>query len=143
MQTDPHRSALMKKVRRSGTAPEEAVAAILRELGIRTRRNVRGLPGTPDFANKRRMFAVFVHGCFWHGHTNCHLAKVPARNREFWTTKLNSNRKRDAAKARALEALGFRVVTVWQCELPGVAWRRLQKLNLGVWVGTAARSSER
>ncbi len=129
MQTDPRRSALMKKVRRSGTAPEGAVAEILRELGIRTRRNVRGLPGTPDFANKRRRFAVFVHGCFWHGHQHCHLAKVPARNREFWIAKLAGNRARDAAKVCALEALGFNVVTVWQCELPGVARRRLRGLT--------------
>jgi DNA mismatch endonuclease (patch repair protein) len=119
----------MKRVRRSCTAPEEAVAEILRELGIRSRRNVRGLPGTPDFANKRRRFAIFVHGCFWHGHTPCRLAKIPTRNREFWASKLSANRARDAAKVRALMAIGFRVITVWQCELPATARRRLQKLE--------------
>jgi DNA mismatch endonuclease (patch repair protein) len=119
----------MKKVRRSRTAPEEAVAQILRELGVRTRRNVRGLPGTPDFANKRRQFAIFVHGCFWHGHTPCRLAKTPTRNREFWESKLAANRARDAAKVQALKAIGFRVLTVWQCELPGVARRRLRSLR--------------
>jgi DNA mismatch endonuclease (patch repair protein) len=119
----------MKKVRRSRTAPEEAVAAILRELGIRANRNVRGLPGTPDFANKRRKFAIFVHGCFWHGHEGCRLAKVPASNQEFWSTKLAGNRARDAAKARALRAVGLHVVTIWQCDLPKVATTKLKRLR--------------
>jgi DNA mismatch endonuclease (patch repair protein) len=125
----------MKKVRRSHTAPEEAVAEILRQLGIRSRRNVRGLPGTPDFANKRRQFAIFVHGCFWHGHSPCPLAKIPKSNRDFWVAKLDANRRRDSAKVRALEGLGFMVVTVWQCELPTTARRKLKRL--------ARRSSRR
>lgn len=120
----------MRSVRRSRTAPEEAVAQILRDLGIRTRRNVKGLPGTPDFANKRRRFAIFVHGCFWHGHPLCHLAKVPKRNREFWVAKLAANRTRDAEKVSALETMGLQVVTVWQCELPRVARRKLRGLRM-------------
>lgn len=131
VRTDPARSALMKRIRRIGTAPEDAVAAILSKLGIRTRRNVGGLPGTPDFANKRRRFAIFVHGCFWHGHQGCRLAKTPRRNREFWITKLSANRERDHRKVRALEALGFRVVTVWQCEIQSVATQHLQALIEG------------
>lgn len=120
----------MKKVRRSRTAPEEAVAEILRQLGIRARRNVRGLPGTPDFANKRRKFAIFVHGCFWHGHSPCPLAKIPKTNREFWRAKIRANRKRDIAKSRALEEVGFKVLTVWQCEIASTAKRKLQRLRL-------------
>ncbi|WP_345787003.1 very short patch repair endonuclease [Gemmatimonas aurantiaca] len=125
LKTDPRRSALMKRVRRSGTAPEEATAVILRELGIRMRRNVKGLPGTPDFANKHRKLVIFVHGCFWHGHRGCKLAKLPRRNREFWEAKLAANRTRDRAKVRALTKLGFTVVSLWQCELPVVAKRKL------------------
>lgn len=119
----------MKKVRRSGTAPEEAVAVLLGELGIRMRRNVAGLPGTPDFANKRRRVAVFVHGCFWHAHRNCRLAKLPAHNRQFWEKKLDANRMRDRAKVRALKSLGFGVLTIWQCELSGRARVKLRALR--------------
>lgn len=125
----------MKKVRRSRTAPEEAVAEILRELGVRSRRNVRGLPGTPDFANKRRQFAIFVHGCFWHGHSPCPLAKIPKTNRDFWMAKLRANKRRDIAKVQALEGVGFMVVTVWQCELTAIARWKLKRL--------ARRSSRR
>lgn len=113
--TDPQRSALMKRVRRSNTAPEQQVAAILRELGIRVRRNVKGLPGTPDFANQRRNLAIFVHGCFWHGHSGCKQATLPKSNTAFWRVKIESNRRRDRRKATELRRLGFRVITVWSC----------------------------
>lgn len=125
---NPARSALMKRVRRSGTKPEEDVAVLLRELGIRMRRNVKGLPGTPDFANKSRKIAVFVHGCFWHGHIDCKLARTPSSNSEFWSEKLRVNRRRDSRKARLLRQLGFRVVTIWQCEIAIVATRKLLRI---------------
>jgi DNA mismatch endonuclease (patch repair protein) len=113
--TDPVRSALMKRVRRANTAPEQEVAEILRALGIRMRRNVKGLPGTPDFANKSRKIAIFVHGCFWHGHRGCRYATFPKRNAEFWADKIAANRARDSRKAAALRREGFRVVAVWSC----------------------------
>lgn len=107
----------MKRVRRERTAPEEVVAGMLREAGLRMRRNVRSLPGSPDFANNLRRLAIFVHGCFWHGHPSCALATVPKRNRAFWEAKLAANRKRDAAKVRALRTLGYEVLVLWQCKL--------------------------
>lgn len=113
--TDPVRSALMKRVRQKRTTAEERVAAVLRELGVHYRRNVRSLPGSPDFANKKRGWAIFVMGCFWHHHTGCPRATVPKRNREFWERKFRDNRNRDAAKVRALRARGFRVILVWEC----------------------------
>lgn len=114
--TDPARSALMKRVKRARTRPEEAVAASLRALGIAYRRNVRTLPGTPDFANKRRRWAIFVMGCFWHRHTGCKRATLPKRNASYWLPKFAENRRRDAVKVRQLRAMGFRVVLVWECE---------------------------
>ena len=117
LKTDPARSALMKRVRRSGTKPEEEVAAILRQLGIRMRRNVKGLPGTPDFANKSRKIAIFVHGCFWHGHRGCKLAELPRTNALFWKEKLLANRRRDVQKVDMLLQAGFVVEMVWQCDL--------------------------
>lgn len=128
---DPIRSALMKRVRQSRTAPEDKVAALLRAEGIAYRRNVAGLPGRPDFANRRRRWAIFVNGCFWHNHTNCAKATVPKANRAFWEAKLAANRRRDAAKIRALRAAGFRVLVVWECALadPADLSERLSKLR--------------
>ncbi len=115
--TDPKRRALMQLVRQKGTPAEDRVAAACRDLGITYRRNVRSLPGSPDLANKSRRWAIFVNGCFWHAHRGCRKATVPKRNNAFWVEKLASNRKRDAAKIRALRALGYRVMVVWECDI--------------------------
>lgn len=114
--TDPSRSALMKRIRQRGTEAEKIVAACCRVAGLYYRLNVRTLPGSPDLANKRRHWAIFVNGCFWHRHTGCHFATVPNRNRSFWRQKFAANRTRDARKIRELRSLGFRVAIVWQCE---------------------------
>lgn len=128
--SDPHRSALMAGVRQKGTSAELTVAGVLRSLGHAYRLNVRGLPGSPDFANRRRKWAVFVQGCFWHHHTNCRRATVPKSNAEFWRTKFTSNRARDARAIRVLRAMGFRVVTVWECHVakPDVLAQRLSEI---------------
>lgn len=115
--TDPVRSALMKRVRRSGTSAELAVAKVCRSLGIAYRRNVRSLPGSPDLANKSRRWAIFVNGCYWHHHTGCTRATIPRRNNEFWIEKFRANRRRDAAKICQLRADGFIVALVWECEV--------------------------
>lgn len=107
----------MKRVRRTRTAPEQRVAELLVSLGARYRRNRSSLPGSPDFSNATKGWAVFVHGCFWHGHKDCKLAKLPKHNRGLWREKLAKNRERDARKKAELKALGLRVRTVWQCEL--------------------------
>lgn len=106
----------MRRVRQKGTRTERSLGSLLRSLGIGYRLNVKSLPGTPDFANKTRKWAIFVNGCFWHHH-RCKLGTTPKRNREFWSEKFADNRKRDAAKIKQLRALGYRVVVIWQCEL--------------------------
>jgi DNA mismatch endonuclease, patch repair protein len=90
---------------------------LLRSAGFCFRRNVRSLPGSPDFANKSRRLAVFVNGCFWHHHKGCPRATIPKRNRSFWIEKLATNRKRDARKIRQLRAMGYRVLLLWECQL--------------------------
>jgi DNA mismatch endonuclease, patch repair protein len=105
----------MKRVRQSRTSAEDAVAEALCAAGLSYRRNVRSLPGAPDFANKSRGWAIFVNGCFWHHH-RCSRGTTPTRNRAFWQEKFAANRKRDARKARALRALGFKVLVIWECE---------------------------
>ena len=125
LKTDPIRSALMKRIRRVRTSPEEQVSVVLRELGIKYRRAPRDLPGSPDFANKKERWAIFVNGCFWHHHARCHRATVPTRNRPFWEAKFADNKHRDKAKIVALKALGFNVLVVWECETTeGLVLRR-------------------
>jgi DNA mismatch endonuclease, patch repair protein len=106
----------MRAVRRTGTKPETVVQELVRRLGIRFQVGASSLPGSPDLANRRAGWAVFVHGCFWHGHQGCALATIPKTNSDFWTTKIEANRLRDRRKARELRAMGFAVVTIWQCE---------------------------
>lgn len=111
----------MGRVRQRKTAPEEAVAVWLRDHGIHYRRNVRALPGRPDFGNKRAGFVIFVHGCYWHRHRGCGRATTPIRNRDFWRDKFVRNVARDAAHCAELERAGFRVITVWECETENTA----------------------
>jgi len=131
--TDPARSELMRRVRRQGTKAEQAVAAALRGLGVHFRRNVKTLPGSPDFVNRSHRWVVFVHGCFWHRHRNCVRTTTPKRNRKFWLDKFSANEQRDRKKALVLRAMGFDVLTVWECETGDrrKLSRRLEKL-LGV-----------
>ena len=114
--TTSETSCRMGRVRQRGTSPELVVRRLLRQSGLRyTLRNC-DLPGSPDLANRRRRFAVFVHGCFWHQHPGCPNATIPKRNREFWLAKFAANRERDARSIRELEHLGYTVFIVWECE---------------------------
>ena len=113
---DPKRSALMARVRQRGTTPELVVASVLRKLGFAYRRNVRALAGSPDFSNRKREWAIYVQGCFWHHHTGCVRATAPKANEAFWRDKFTTNRRRDAKAIRTLRREGLRVVVVWECE---------------------------
>ena len=118
---DPRRSALMSRVRQRGTEAELAVAVALRKLGVRYRLNVTSLPGSPDFANRKMRWVIFVHGCFWHRHTGCKRATFPKTNADFWHDKFLSNRTRDARAIRELRHLGFKVSLVWECQTADTA----------------------
>ena len=111
------RSEIMSCVKHARTAPEETVAILLKKLGIKYLRNVKSLPGQPDFVIKSAKTAIFVHGCFWHNHTNCKLARRPKTNKTFWGKKAEDNRKRDRRKERLLRKEGWHVMTIWQCRL--------------------------
>lgn len=114
---DAARSRLMRQVRREHTAPERAVRSFLHAQGLRFRLHPAQLPGRPDLVLPARHTAVFVHGCFWHGHDCRHGAVAARRNADFWNAKIAANRARDARKAAALEALGWRVEVVWECQV--------------------------
>lgn len=107
----------MAHVRRAGTEPEMAVRRALTKLGVRYRLRNGDLPGNPDMANRARKFAVFVHGCFWHRHEACVRATMPKTNQSFWRSKFARNIERDAAAVKALCRMGYRIVTLWECEV--------------------------
>jgi DNA mismatch endonuclease (patch repair protein) len=108
-------SERMRGVRQRGTAPELVVRSALRQLGHRYRLGNRDLPGSPDIANRRQRWVVFVHGCFWHRH-GCKATTTPTRNPEFWQAKFARNVARDRRVIEDLTARGYRVVVIWECQ---------------------------
>ena len=114
--TSEQRSSLMSKIKRSDTKPEVTLRKELHRRGFRYVIGDRRLPGTPDLVFPRYKAAVFVHGCFWHGH-DCRQGQTPKSNADFWRKKVFGNRERDGRKERALVDLGWRVFTVWECDL--------------------------
>ncbi|MGE5486906.1 MAG: very short patch repair endonuclease [bacterium] len=133
--SDPERRQLMRRVRQRGTPAELAVAKLCRELGLAYRCNVRSLPGSPDLANKKGRWAIFVHGCFWHQHEGCPKATMPKRNAKFWREKFVGNRARDARKIAQLCSLGYQVLVVWQCQAED---RQALRRRLQSWANRVA-----
>lgn len=130
--TKEKRRTIMQAVRRQRTRPEEVLAGLLRSEGLRFRRNVATLPGKPDIYFSNARLAIFVHGCFWHGHTRCHKGRSrPKTNTTYWKRKVQRNQRRDHRAARQLRALGISVYTIWECELSaaGLPKRLLTRLR--------------
>ena len=115
------RSSVMRRVKGSGTGPELMVRRLIWRLGGRYRLNRKDLPGKPDIVLAGRRLAIFVHGCFWHGHDCARGARIPKTNRNYWVAKVARNRTRDLAAREALAAAGWRVETIWECELKDTA----------------------
>jgi DNA mismatch endonuclease (patch repair protein) len=111
------RSAVMRRVKGRDTTPELVVRKALTRLGARYRLHRADLPGKPDIVLPGRRLALFVHGCFWHGHDCARGARTPKQNRDYWVAKVARNRARDARTREALAAAGWRVETLWECEL--------------------------
>jgi len=114
--TPQRRSAIMSRIRGKDTKPEMRVRRFIHGLGLRYRLHRKDLPGRPDLVFPSRRLAVFVHGCFWHGHEGCGLAYKPKSNVEFWTNKLKKNQERDARAIRELSGLGWETKVIWECE---------------------------
>ncbi|WP_153099918.1 very short patch repair endonuclease [Paraburkholderia hayleyella] len=112
------RSRMMSGIRSRNTRPEILLRSLLHRRGLRFRLDVRTLPGRPDIVLPRYRAAVFVHGCFWHGHT-CPLFKWPQTRPEFWREKISRNRRHDLTAQAALVAQGWRVAVIWECALRG------------------------
>lgn len=117
----------MSAIRGKNTAPERAVRAVLRKMGLRGVSHSRRLPGTPDIALTKAKTAVFVHGCFWHQHPRCRRRSMPSTNRKYWVSKLERNVERFVEVRRALRKQGWKVVVVWECQT-----KNLEKLASGL-----------
>lgn len=112
------RSAHMSRIGQKNTKPELQVRRALFAAGFRYRLHDRSLPGSPDLVFPRWRTAMFVHGCFWHGH-DCRLFQLPKSNVEFWSEKIARNRERDQLVAKRLVEAGWHVFVVWECEIRG------------------------
>ncbi len=111
------RSAVMRRVKGRNTQPELRVRKVLTALGVRYRLHRKDLPGSPDIVLPSRKLVFLVHGCFWHGHDCSRGARVPKQNRDYWVGKVERNRARDTQNLEALAAMGWRVETLWECDL--------------------------
>lgn len=106
----------MRAVRQKNTGPEMIVRRLLHASGYRFRIQRRDLPGSPDIVLPKHNLAIFVHGCFWHRHADCKKATMPRTRAEFWAAKFERNVMRDSENEAALRVMGWRVLTIWECE---------------------------
>lgn len=110
------RSWIMSRVKGLDTKPELLVRSMVHRMGLRFRVHRRDLPGNPDIVLPRHGKVIFVHGCFWHGHTRCARSKRPTTHMRFWNKKLDANIERDERFRKELRRMGWKVLVVWQCE---------------------------
>ncbi len=111
------RSQIMSRVSGKNTKPELVVRSLLHNMGYRFRLHRKDLPGKPDITLPKYQKVIFVHGCFWHGHTGCPRSKRPTTNKNFWREKLDKNMERDKESVRNLNGLGWAVLVIWTCEV--------------------------
>lgn len=111
------RSQIMSRVGGKNTKSEFVVRSLLHHLGYRFRLHRNDLPGKPDIILPKYKKAIFVHGCFWHGHANCKRSKRPTTNIKFWSEKLDKNMERDKTSVANLKELGWNVLVIWTCEM--------------------------
>lgn len=111
------RSRIMSLVKGKNTRPEMLVRRLVHGAGFRYRLHDAKLPGKPDLVFSRKRKVIFVHGCFWHRHEGCALARTPKSNKGFWLAKLDGNKARDEGNLRKLHDAGWETLVVWECEL--------------------------
>jgi len=114
------RSWIMRQVKSKDTSPERLVRSLLHGMGYRFRLHRRDLPGSPDIVFPGRKKVIFVHGCFWHGHSCPRGSRLPKTNTEYWRRKIARNKERDRVRIEELRNLGWRVLVVWECETKDV-----------------------
>lgn len=124
----------MSKVHGKDTSIEIKVRSYLHKKGYRFRKNVANLPGSPDIVLTKYKAVVFIHGCFWHGHSGCRKSRLPTTRHDFWMNKRNTNIERDARKISNLISLGWRVSIVWQCSLEKTKVFPISMKKLENWI---------
>lgn len=133
------RSRMMAGIRSTNTGPELLIRRALHKKGFRYRLHPRRVPGKPDLVLSKYSAAIFVHGCFWHGH-DCALFRLPETRREFWEQKISRNRQRDSEVAARLRQVGWRSLTVWECATRGPG--RLEPAELVSEIARWIRSAD-
>lgn len=113
------RSERMSKIRCKDSKSEMKLRRLIHGMGFRYRLHVTTLPGTPDLVFPSRKSIIFMHGCFWHRHQGCRLARIPKSKVDFWTAKLEANKIRDERNCSLLKAMGWRIMVVWECQIKG------------------------
>lgn len=133
----------MSGIRAQNTKPEMQIRKALHALGFRYRLHARDVPGKPDMVLSKYQAAVFVNGCFWHGH-DCPFFRLPATRREFWQQKISRNMARDAEVREELDAHGWRHVTVWECAIRGPSRLGIDETirRLAIWIPSARTKLE-
>lgn len=114
--TKAKRSQIMSRIKGKSTSPELRLVRLLKEIGFQPQRHKKQLPGSPDVVLPNIKLAIFVNGCFWHGHKRCARAKLPSTNTLFWKLKICKNMQRDAVQRRELRNMGWHVLTLWTCK---------------------------
>lgn len=123
------RSYNMSRIRSKDTKPEILVRKALFAHGLRFRLYSKDLPGKPDIVLKKYRIVIFVHGCFWHGHTGCRYFSIPKTNQEWWTEKIEQNKKRDYTNTELIKSRNWTIIQIWECELkPGKRTQTLSSL---------------
>jgi DNA mismatch endonuclease, patch repair protein len=115
--TSQQRSFNMQQIKSSNTKPELLVRKFLHANGFRYSLYKKTLPGKPDIVLPKYKTIIFIHGCFWHGHSNCKYFKIPKTRTEWWANKINTNKANDAKAVKALRKDGWKVIVVWECRL--------------------------
>lgn len=143
IKTPEQRSRNMAAIKGKDTKPEMIVRKYLFSRGMRFRVQVRKLPGTPDIVLPKYKTAIFVNGCFWHGHEGCKYFRLPKSNIEFWKEKIERNIERDRESMQALLDLGWKIIRVWECELRNKANREntLNKIYKSITSSESTRYS--
>lgn len=124
------RSYNMSRIKSKDTKPELLVRKFLHKNGFRYRLHVKDLPGKPDIVLPKYKTIIFIHGCFWHGHEGCTKASLPKTRTEWWTDKICKNAANDQKSEVALSKSGWKIITIWQCELKNTNWQETLLLQL-------------
>ena len=136
------RSQLMAKIHGKDTAIEKKVRSHLHKKGYRFRKHVARLPGSPDIVLLKYRAVIFVHGCFWHGHSGCIKSRLPTTRHAFWEEKRRANLERDARKITELINLGWRIAVVWQCALEQTETLNSTIDTLETWINSEKSQCE-